>query len=175
MDDLNNLILRAQRGDKDAYGELYNIFYRRIYRYCFVNVKDVEQSQDICQETFIKAWRSLPSFTLSKGGSFQAYLFRIARNMIIDLSRKRKDVSIEEIAEIESKDNLEKELDKESDLKMIHNALDKLEDTDKQILVLRFFEEMTFEEIAGVTGLNEGALRVRVHRILKKLKAIIES
>src|SRR4030088_1611401 len=95
MDDLEDLIHKAQTGDHKAYGEIYKLFYKRIYRYCHINVYDEAIAADICQETFVKAWRSLPSFSLKNGGSLQAYLFRIARNLIIDLSRKKQEVSIE--------------------------------------------------------------------------------
>jgi RNA polymerase sigma-70 factor, ECF subfamily len=175
MDDINNLLLKAKGGDKNAYGRLYDIFYRRIYRYCYFDLRDAEQSQDICQETFIKAWRSLPSFSMKEDGTFQAYLFRIARNLMIDLSRKKKAVSIDQIAEMEDKKSFEEDFERKEDAEMIQTALDKLDETEREILVLRYFEELPFEEIAQVTGMNEGALRVRVHRILKKLKRIIES
>lgn len=172
VEDLSFLIKRAQNGDKDAFGSIYSLFYRRIFRYCKFNVR--EGAQDLCQETFLRAYKALPSFKETKGGSFQAYLFRIARNLIIDEKRKKKDVPLEDWFEIESEENLEDIADKKTDSKRVHNALSLLKDKERQIIVLRYFEEMTTYEVAQVVGMREGALRVRSHRILQKLKLILE-
>ncbi len=174
MDDLEQLIKKAKEGDKQAYGAIYNTFYKRIYRYCKVNVYNADLAEDICQETFIKAWRSLGNFTLYKGGSIQAYLFRIARNLIIDHSRKKKEVSLEVIPEIQKEDDLEGAVDRKDDQRKLHLALGKLSNLEKQIVVLKYFEDLSGSEIAKVLSMNEGVLRVRTHRVLKKLKGILE-
>src|SRR5579864_2871218 len=101
MENLEELIQKAQKGDKDAFGQLYKDYYQRIYRYCKVNCFYQDAlAEDLCQETFVKAWKAMPSFTLEKGGTFQAFLFRIARNLIIDFSRKKKSVNILELDKI---------------------------------------------------------------------------
>ena len=172
MDDLSNLIERAQAGDKDAFGQIYNLFYRRIYRYCKFNLAG--EAQDICQETFLRAYKSLGKFSEKRGGSFQAYLFAIARNLIIDYRRKKKDVPLKEYHDIEKEDNLENEIQRKEGKLQVHTALSRLKEPDRQIVVLRYFEEMTTYEVASAVGMKEGAVRVRLHRILKKLKEIIE-
>ena len=175
MDDLNLVIQKAQKGDKDAYGQIYNIFYRRIYRYCKFNAKSAQIAQDICQETFLKAWKALPSFR-ERGGSLQAYLFKIARNLIIDFSRKKKEESLNNYQQIEADGkSLEDEIDKSASLNKIRNALAGLKEDERQIIILRYFEDMTQLEVAKVIGIKEGNLRVKTHRILKKLKEIIYS
>lgn len=174
MDDLNLLTLKAQKGDKEAFGKIYVYFYKRIYRYCYFNLKAAEAAEDITQETFIKAWKSLPTFRIKKGGSLQAYLFRIARNLIIDLSRKKKEVTLDSIGEIEKEEDFEELIDKKTDTEKVRKALAKLDDLEKQIVLLRFFEDLSFTEVSKVTGVAEGNLRVKVHRTLKKLKDILE-
>lgn len=173
MDNLNKLILRAQKGDRDAFGQIYNIFWRRIFRYCKFNTYQEEVAQDICQETFLKAWAKLPLFS-QKGGSFQAYLFKIARNLIIDLSRKRKEEPLLAYQEIETTEQLEENLEKRENIAKVQKALSKLNELDRQIIVLHYFEDMTQREVAEVVGLREGNLRVKTHRVLKKLKEILE-
>lgn len=173
MENLNQLLLKACKGDKDAFGRIYKIYFNRIYRYCRFNLGSDEEAQDVAQETFLKAWRSLSGFSIYDGGSIQAFLFRIARNTIIDLSRKKKEFPLDLALEVESDDDFEAEVDKKGDIKMIQEALSKLNEEDKQIVVLKYFEEMSGAEIAKVMNVNEGALRVRLHRILKKLKEII--
>lgn len=175
MDDLSKFIELAQKGDKDAYGKIYNFFYKRILRYCEFNLRHHEQAQDICQETFFRAWKSLPSFQLKKGGSFQAFLFKIAHNQIVDLSRKKKEYSIDKISEPAQEGDLDENITKGEQIEKVRGALSKLKGQDRQIIILRYFEEMTSAEVALVVGKREGALRVQTHRVLKKLKDILEN
>lgn len=133
-----------------------------------------EEAQDICQETFLRAYKSLAKFSQKRGGSFQAYLFAIARNLIIDWRRKKKDVLLKEYQEIEKQDNLEDEIGRKQQNLQVHKALSRLKEVDRQIVILRYFEEMTTYEVAKAVGMREGSLRVRLHRIIAKLKEIIE-
>lgn len=175
MDELSRLISRAQQKDKEAYGNIYKLFYKRIYRYCLFNLRDRELAQDTCQETFLKAWKALPQFKLSKGGSFQAYLFRISRNLIIDFSRKKKAIRLEKYHDIQSENELSEEADKKTNIAKLKSAISKLKQEDKQIIILRYFEDLTLAEIAKAINTKEGAIRVRVHRITKKLKEVFEN
>lgn len=174
MDDTEALIKNAQNGDKDAYGKLYKQYYTRIYRYCRLNLYNAPVADDACQEVFIRAWKALPKFTLKDGGTFQAFLFRIARNLIIDLSRKKKEISIEAIGEISKEENLIEGIAQKEDIQRVRNAMAKLPDVDRQIIILRYFEEMSHSDIAKIINIKEGALRVRTIRLLKKLKELIE-
>ncbi len=171
MDDLNDLIIKSQKGDKDSFGEIYQLFYKRIYRYCLVNLNYDEQlSQDICQETFLKAWKSIKSFSSFEGGSFQAFLFRIARNLMIDHSRKKSEISLENFGDIEDKKDHEEDLDRETEQAKVRKVIENLDEAEKQIIILRYFEELSTSEVAKVLNIKDGALRVRIHRVLKKLK-----
>ena len=169
MDDLNILIQKAQKGDKDAYGQIYNLFYKRIFRFCNFNTGNENTAQDICQETFLKAWKSLPNFS-QKGGSLQAYIFKIARNLIIDLSRKKKEERLSPYHDIEINYDLEEKIEKKDNIAKLHQAMAKLTETERQIIILHYFEDMTTREVAKVIGIKEGNLRVKTHRTLKKLK-----
>ncbi len=174
MDDLTQLIILAQDGDRDAYGKIYSIFYKRIYRYCLFNTRSVELAADICQDTFIKAWRALPTFSIKKGGSMQAFLFRIARNLIIDVSRKKKTEPLENYENLPSGEDLEAGVDRRDENRKLVRALSRLDEVDRQIVMLSYFEELSGAEIAKVVKIREGALRVRMHRALKKLKDLME-
>ncbi|HSX18537.1 MAG TPA: RNA polymerase sigma factor [Candidatus Saccharimonadales bacterium] len=173
MDELNELIQKAQKGDQEAYGQIYRIFYRRIFRYCQFNTNNKNAAQDICQETFLKAWKALPKFQ-KKGGSLQAYLFKIARNLIIDASRKKKEERLENYQNVESDVDFEEQLERKQNVANVRNVLKTLDDVEKQIIVLRYFEDLSQREVATVIGIKEGNLRVRTHRILKKLKIKLE-
>jgi|SRR3989344_5542813 len=174
MDELTNLIELAQKGDKEAYGKIYQLFYKRILRYCQFNLYDHQKAQDVCQETFLKAWKSLPTFQFRKGGSFQAFLFRIAHNQIVDLARKKREISLGLVEEPRIGADLDEAISKGEQIKQVQSALSELRKEERQIIILRYFEEMTGAEVAKIIGKREGALRVQTHRILKKLKEILE-
>jgi len=173
-EDTQKLIEAAKTGDKNAYGVLYKEYYQRIYRYCRINLYNKPAAEDACQEVFIKAWKALPKFTIKNGGTFQAYLFRIARNLIIDLSRKKKEVSIDEAVEIPTNEDLFENFAIKTEIAEVQRAFKKLEERDRQIIFLRYFEDLSHTEVAKIVGIREGALRVRTMRLLKKLKDMIE-
>ena len=174
-EDTFKLVQRAQKGDKEAYGAIYELYQKKIYRFSYYMIQNQELAEDITQNTFIKAWRALPSFSLNKNGTIQAYLFKIARNLTIDYQRKKKEASLEVIEDImPSDENLEEIVARREEREMVARALKTLDEEERQIVVLRYFEDMSYEEISKVVGKNEGAIRVRLHRILKKLKEEIK-
>jgi len=175
MDDLPDLTAKAQKGDKDAYGAIYNLYYKQVYRYCYFNLRDSALAQDVVQETFLKAWKSIGSFSLENGGTVQAFLYRIARNLIIDHSRKKRTTRLDEHENIEAESQIEENIDRDSEKEKLKEAIGQLGEKDRQIVILRYFEEMSFAEMSKVIKIREGALRVRIHRILEKLKGIIEN
>jgi len=175
MDNLSVLVARAQRGDKDAFGELYQLFYRKIYRYCLIHTNDIQLAQDICQETFVRAWKAMPSFSEKNGGTFQAFLFKIARNQLIDNSRKKKESRLADYQNLEDRENLEERVYRHDAIDKVRKALGKLNEIERQIITLHYFEDFSGEEIARVVGMNEGAVRVRTHRVLVKLKEILQA
>lgn len=170
---LNKLIQRAQEGDKDAFGQIYNLFLKQIFRFLYFSVRNFELAEDLTQNTFFKVWRALPSFSISRG-SFRAYLFAIARNLAIDESRKKKEVSLEAISNYPSKEDPEEEVQSKETQKVVWEALSNLKEEDKQIVVLRFFEGLEYAEIARALGKKEGAVRVGLHRILRKLRKFLK-
>ncbi len=166
-----DLIILAKNSNKEAFGLLYKEYFNRIYRYCIVNLYRDDLAQDVAQETFLRAWKSLTRFSISSGSSFQAFLFTIARNLIIDLSRKKKEFSLETIKEITVEDKIEEKIDQDSKILSLKNALAKLPESDRQILILRYFQELSHNEIAHILKSNSGTIRVRTTRILRKLKS----
>ncbi len=173
--DLNNLIQKAQKGDKESFSRLYQYFYKKIYRYLFFQIRDEQLCKDFCQDTFIKAWKSLSNFSIRKNGTFQAFLFAIARNLVIDHSRRRKEVKIEEFESLPEEERLYEDITSKEEVLQVRKALDRLSEDERQIIILKYFEEMSGEEIAKVLSMKEGAVRVRIHRIMEKLKIYYES
>lgn len=172
-DNLEKTIEKAKGGDKDAFGEIYEEFRKRIFRYTYYLLYDRDLAEDLTQLTFLKAWLALPHFSSGKG-TFQAYLYAIARNLVIDYQRRKKEVSLEDVAEPSYEISFEDELAKEENVKMVHSLLAQLDGEERQLVIFRYFEELHFGEIAHILGKKEGAVRVRLHRILQKLKSLIK-
>lgn len=170
-DDYTKFVKKAVAGDKSAFGELYKLFLNKIYRFIYFMVSDEFLAEDLTQNTFLKAWNSLPKFSIGKG-TFQSFLYTIARNLVIDTKRKKKELSLETNFgdAIQSTENLEEKVWKDESMQKVRGALKNLDESDRQIIALRFFEELDFNEISEIVGKNPGALRVRVHRILGELR-----
>lgn len=172
---LTELIQKAQSGDRNAFGEIYQLYYKKIFRYCSFNVYDSAAAQDICQETFVKAWKKVKDFKMNKPDwSFQAFLFAIARNLIIDRSREKKEYALEAYEDIETGEDHYENLDRKTDIERVKKAISKLDEVEQQIIILRYFEEMDSKEVAHILKIKDGALRVRQSRVLQKLKNIME-
>lgn len=170
---LKRLIKRAKNGDQDAFGEIYTLFLKQIFRYIYFSTRNYELAQDLTQNTFFKAWRALPSISISRG-SFRAFLFTIARNLIIDWTRRKKELPLETIENFPSFEDPEEDVVRKEVREIVLQALSKLTEDERQLITLRFFEELEYGEIAKVVGKREGAVRVSTHRILKKLKKYIK-
>lgn len=175
MDDILEHVQKAKEGDRDSFGEIYNQYYKQLYRYCQFNLRDTVLAQDVVQETFLRAWKGIGKFSFADGGTMQAFLYRIARNLIIDHSRRKKSSRLVEHENLEAESEFEESVDRDAEKEKLKKALDELNEKDRQIVILRYLEEMSFAEVSKVVKIREGALRVRVHRILDKLKKIIEN
>lgn len=170
---MSDKLERAKGGDKDAFGQLYILFRNRIFRYTYYLIFDRDLAEDLTQLTFLKAWLALPHFSTGRG-TLQAYLYAIARNLVIDYQRRKKEVSLEDVAEPSYEVNYENVLIKEENVKMVQKLLTGLDGEEKHLVILRYFEEMRFGEIAHILHKKEGAIRVRLHRVLQKLRERIK-
>lgn len=174
-EDVAELAKRAKAGDKDAFGKIYNLFLEKIYRFIYYLVNDEDTAYDIAQDTFVRAYRALPRYE-RKRGSFSTFLYTIARNLVIDKQRKRVSLSLDLnfVGEVKYEGDFEESIDSAERSKKVHEVLDSLDTFDKELVVLRYFEDMSFKGIAKIVGKEEGAVRVRVFRILKNLKERLE-
>jgi len=167
------LIARCQRGELDAYEPLVNKYRERIYAQAYNLTRNADDATDLCQETFVKAWKSLKNFRGQS--SFYTWLYRIATNLGIDLIRSREKnpttefddaIEKEETTEnqpfahqrLPSDDVLRKELGQAIDA-----AIAKLSPEHRTVVVLREFEGMDYREIARTVGCSIGTVMSRLH------------
>lgn len=167
------LIDRAKIGDKDAYGELYKRYLEPIYRYIYFRTGQEETvAEDLAETVFFKAWQNINSYNGSS--SFKTWLYTITHNAIIDFYRNRKpSLSLaEEIAADD--DSLEEKVDRDLVLEKVKKAINKLGDNQKQMITLKFIDDLSNEEIGRMLGKSQTAIRALQSRAIKQLRAIIE-
>lgn len=172
--DDRQLIQQAQQ-DPLAFGALYDKYSYRIYRYIFRQVYDETLANDLTSVTFEKAMRGLPGYQW-QNKSFCAWLYRIARNEIIrDSYKKRLLAPFSFLRESPTeKRGLELRLQKREQYQEIQKALAQLSVKDQELISLRFFEELTAQEVSEVLHISTTNVYVRLHRALKRLKAAME-
>lgn len=173
-EEIQALVAKAKQGNKDAFGDLYRMYVRKIYRFVYFLLQNHYTAEDITQETFLRAWRALPNFSTKQEGTFQAFLFAIARNLVTDFRRKKPTVLLSDSNDPGVFDDIEEKLFHLQRGERVREILQRLAPFEQHIIALRFFEELSFAEIARVVGTTEGAVRVRLHRVLKILKTYLE-
>lgn len=175
VDGEENLIQAAVRGESSAFGTLYDLYQPRIYRFVLIKVGHREEAEDLTHQVFLSAWQNMKSYR-SKGFPFSSWLYRIARNKVVDFYRtKRESSSIDQIDPeffIEpAVQHLNIDLGIERDRVMM--AIQKLESNYQDVVVLRFVEDMSVEEVAKTLKRSSGSVKVTQHRAIKKLKEIL--
>lgn len=179
-----DLVSRATAKDKEAYRQLVERYQSRAISIAYGILKNREDAEDVVQESFVKAYLSLPNF---KGdSSFYTWLYRIVYNMSIDVKRKsartsRYESDIEE-RELEhsmegaaqSQDGPDEELIRKEKLRCIDKAMREISEEHRTVIMLREVDGLDYQEIADVTGVSKGTIMSRLHYARKKLQQVLE-
>lgn len=148
------------------YNKSVDLFSDNIYRFILKNLKDIQLSEDVVQETFMKFWEKKDTVHPEK---VKSYLFTSAYRTMIDIIRKRKKL---DVVEQVSSTNYSK--NDYSDLQeILHKALEKLPAVQKSVVMLRDYEGYSYAEIAEIVSLNESQVKVYIFRARKFLKEYI--
>lgn len=178
-------LLRAvMDGDGTAYRGLVEKYQGRVYAMVYGMVRNREDARDITQEAFVKAYRNLETFRLEAG--FYTWLYRIAMNLAIDFVRKRKrretngfDEGIASrdddggIAEIHHEDGPGRALERKQLMTRIMGAMEKLPEDQREVILLRELEHLSYKEISDVMGIPEGTVMSRLFYARKKLQKLL--
>lgn len=159
------LVKKAQKGDDEAFLQLFQMYEADIYRMAYIYVKNETDALDVVQETAYRSFKKIKS--LKKPEYFKTWLTKIAINCSLDVFRKNQKViqlkpEYEEIIGIE-----------EEDIPLslsLQDLVDGLNADEKNIVLLRFYQNLTFKEIAEVLDIPLGSAKSVLYRALKKLK-----
>jgi len=163
-------IIGFQNGDPDAFAALYDAYVSRIYSFIYFKTHHRETAEDLTSKTFMKALDGLESFDAKKG-SFSNWLYSIARNNVIDFYRIRKsEYDINDIWDLSSSDDVERDIEAKQKLEKIEKYLRKLKSEHREIIILRVWNEMSYKEISEIVGKSEASCKMIFSRSLKELK-----
>lgn len=163
-------IKRCQSGDPDAFAELYDAYIKRIYDFIYYRTRHKQTAEDLTSITFTKAFQNIKTFRNTEG-LFSSWLFKIARNTIIDNARTKKTtIDLDAAANAPSKDNVAGEAEIKDKLDQIKKYLSELTEDQRDVVVMRLWDELSYAEIAEVTGKTPGNCKVIFSRALQKIQ-----
>lgn len=155
----------------DNFEAVYESNERSIYRFLYWRTKNVQLAEDLTSSVFEKAWRSWGSF---HGGSVRAWLYRIARNVLIDHWRKKKDLLVDDADSMHEEatgPSISETLDQDVLLQKLQKALDTLPSDMHSVITLRFIDGLSCKQVAEKLSLGESNVRVIQYRALRKLRS----
>jgi len=170
------LVQRAIDRETSAFAELYDRHVVRIYRHIYYLVNDAREAEDLTAQTFLKAWEAVDRYK-ERGAPFVAWLLRIAHNLTVSHLRAKRDHSELQDYYVDPKmaRNPEQALEQTTDEEHVREAVLKLRAEQRQVIVLRFVEEMDYREVAAVIGKSVPAVRVIQHRALGNLRKLMQA
>jgi len=159
-------ILRALQDDQEAFANLVTRYQRKVYNLTYRMLGNPEDAEDAAQEAFLRAYAALPSFKL--GRKFSSWLFAIASNLCIDILRRRRyawlsleDVSYRLAASVEEPSG---SVLRQEEADQVHHLLQGLSEKYRLVVILRYWYDLSYKEIAETTGLTLNTVKTRLHR-----------
>jgi RNA polymerase sigma-70 factor (ECF subfamily) len=177
------LVARYSKGDNKAFDELLARYQSKLFNYIYFIVRSQEMAEDIFQETFAKAITTIQQGRYTASGKFGAWLTRIAHNMIIDGFRQERNENTISNDETEvdllnnvdlCDDNIETQMVNEQTLSDVRRLVDALPDSQREVVYMRFYQDLSFKEIAEITGVSINTALGRMRYALMGMRRIAE-
>ena len=168
-------MLQVKSGEIDKLGLLYERYKKKLLGFFFKMNHDLDASEDLVQNVFVRILKYKHTFTGT--GKFSTWMYHLARNMYYDQYKKDKksanNVDVDSISyKLEDDNNIDTEIHQNEQQLQLKRALQALQPEKRELLILSRYQELKYHEIAEVTGMSEGAVRVKIHRTLKELKTL---
>jgi RNA polymerase sigma-70 factor (ECF subfamily) len=172
LQDESTLVQRAQQRDSQAFSEIYEAYFDKIYRYIALRIRNDMEAEDLTQQVFMKVLHSISSYK-NQGVPFSSWVYRIAHNQVVDFLRqhnKRATVDIDGLPLPDTGDDPQHIMEKEYDIEQLKTAMKQLTDSQQEVLALRFTGEMPIVQCAGIMGKSEGAIKALQHSAVQALR-----
>ena len=168
------LIVRCQRGDREAMEELIAVWEKRLFYYIHRMVDQEADAWDVMQKTWVKVFRKVKS--LKDPQSFPSWLYTITRNTALSHLQQRPGVrlasdALDDCEDLPGEDNSTTVLE---DAEAVHNALGRLSSDHREVLTLFFLRDLSIEEIGRVIGVPQGTVKSRLHYAKRALRKLME-
>ncbi|MBI2459136.1 MAG: RNA polymerase sigma factor [Parcubacteria group bacterium] len=173
------LLYKIKKNDKQAFIKAYDLYIDQLYRFIYFKVGSREEAEDLCSAVFLKTWSYILENSLKEPKTLKALLYKIARNLIIDHYRKNKDREVmsldvdNRIEIIDDKLNIAKAMELKFDLLVLETKLPELKDEYREVIILRFVNELSIKEIAEILDKTKGNVRVLIFRAVGALKELV--
>lgn len=161
------------RTTEEEFLAAYDQYADAIFRHCYFRVFDRERGKDLMQETFMRTWEYIAKG--EKVLNMRAFLYRIANNLIVDESRKKREQSLEKMQEngfdpgVDDTEHWKNRIDRDR----ILSKLGRIDEHYRSVLIMRFVNDLSPSEIAEITGESANTVSVRIYRGLKQLRSAI--
>lgn len=161
-------VASAKSGDTHAFACLYDAYIKQIYDFVFYKTMHQEIAEDITADVFLKAWKKIDKF---KSGKFVAWLYVIARNSVIDYYRKTKEIkNVDDCWDLSDGQDILLNTDKLMQIEKLKKIMSSFNYSDREILIMRFWQDLSFAEIAGLLNKEQGAVKMACARAIKKIQ-----
>lgn len=165
-----HLVESWKQGDSSAFEELYAEYVSAIYKFVYYRTSHKQTAEDVTSEVFMKALGRIQQFDESKG-TFQSWLYAIARNSVVDHYRTKKEtVDIEEAHEVGENHDLGGHVDRARELEKVRAYLETLPEDQREIVMLRVWDDLSYQQIAEIVGKSEAACKMTFSRAIGKLR-----
>jgi RNA polymerase sigma-70 factor (ECF subfamily) len=167
-----NLVQRARQGDQEAFAQLYETHFDKIFRYVVLKIRNQTEAEDMTQQVFVKAYESIGSYQ-PQGVPFTAWLFRIAHNQMVDYVRKeskKPTVPLDESLPIMDDSDLEHDVKIKIEMEKVVLATKQLTKAQREVISLRFAGGLSITEAARTMRKSEGAIKALQHSAILSLR-----
>ena len=171
------ILSRAQKGEREAFAEIYDFYVVKIFRFIYLKTGSRENAEDLTADVFLKSWEYIKGRN-KEINKIESFLYKIARNVIIDFYKKKSNSELDINEEAESripdkKQDIFGNLNRKQEIEELIKALEKIKSEYREVIILRHVEEMSIAEIAEIMESTEGSIRVKIHRAVKALRKAI--
>lgn len=178
---LVDLLLRAQRNDVEAFDGLYLLYADRVFRYLLARLGDADKTEDVTAQVFVHLIERINKFQVAPKDNvaiFSAWLYRLSYNKMIDIMRRERrvtNVSIEHAQNLPSRHPEPESVLVRIEFEQLVDKMAMLNEAQRDVILLRFVEEMSIAETAAIMQKTEGAIKALQHRALENLRNLVNT